>query len=126
MSFVVGLTGTHTATVRPEDTAHAAGNPGFHVLSTPILTLFCEIAGHNACVDHYPPGVSTVGIHNDLHHLAPTPVGRMVTVTATLAAIDGKRLTFEMTGDDGVSPIVRGIHERFLVDIEAFLAGIPA
>ena len=122
MDFEIGMTGVHTTAVGPKHTAHAVGNPGVEVLSTPMLTLFCEIAGHNAIVAVYDEGHTSVGFHNDLYHLAATPVGAVVTVTATLSAIENRRLTFTIDGHDEEQQIVKGVHELFIVRLDEFLA----
>ena len=122
MRFEIGMRGVHTVTVAMEHTAHAVGNPGVEVLSTPMLTLFSEIAGHDAVVAACEEGHATVGFHNDLRHLAATPLGAVVTVTAVLTKIDGKRLTFAIDGHDEACQIVTGIHERYLVRLDEFLA----
>ena len=62
------------------------------------------------------------GFHNDLNHLAATPLGAVVTVTATLTKIDGKRLSFAIDGHDEAGQIVGGIHERYVVRLDEFLA----
>jgi fluoroacetyl-CoA thioesterase len=123
MEFEIGKSGVHTTPVGPEHTAHAVGNPGVEVLSTPMLTLFCEIAGHNAVASAYDDGYTSVGFHNDLYHLAATPVGGIVTVTATLSSIDGRRLTLTIDGHDEDRQIVKGVHERVVVRLDEFLAG---
>jgi predicted thioesterase len=125
MAIAVGLKGVFTRTVAPEDTAHAQGNPGVHVLSTPTLSLFCEMACHDAVVRHFAPDQSTVGIHNDFWHLAATPVGETVRIEAELVEIDRKRLKFTIAGWDERNQIVRGIHERFLVNLPEFIAKLP-
>lgn len=125
MSFTVGMTGVRRLTVAEEDTAHAAGNPGVYVLSTPRLILLCEMACHDAIVGGFADGMSSVGVHNDIYHLAATPMGATAEVTATLKEIDRRKLTFEVTGHDERNRIVRGIHERILVNLEAFLASLP-
>ena len=122
MEFEIGRTGVHTTAVGPKHTANAVGNPGVEVLSTPMLTLFCEIAGQNAIVAVYDEGHTSVGFHNDLYHLAATPVGAVVTVTATLSAIENRRLTFTIDGHDEEQQIVKGVHERFVVRLDEFLA----
>ena len=124
MHFQIGMTGVHTTAVEQEHTAHAVGNPGVEVLSTPMLTLFCEIAGHNAIVDVYDKGYTSVGFHNDLYHLAATPVGSIVTVTATLLTIENRRLTFTIDGHDDEQQIVKGVHERSVVRLDKFLADV--
>lgn len=125
MNFTVGLTGVYRAVVTDEDTAAAMGNPGVHVLATPRLILFCEMAAYNAIAGEFDAETSSVGTHNDIYHLAATPVGEAVEITAVLKEIDRKRLVFEVTGHDERNPIVRGVHERFLVNLEDFLSRLP-
>ena len=120
--FTVGMKGVHVVRVEPQHTAHAWGNVGVPVLATPILILFCEIAGHNAIFRNFKPGEGSVGYHNDLWHLAATPVGGTVTVEATIREIDRKRLIFDVTGHDERAQVVRGTHERIVVDLDKFLA----
>ena len=122
MTFVIGMTGTHTAMVADAHTAHALGNDGVHVLATPMMILFCEIATHNTIAAQLTAGEASVGTHVDIHHLAATPVGGVVTVEATLTAIDDRRFTFAVEGRDDHRQICRGIHERVVVDRERFLA----
>ena len=116
--FTVGMKGVHVVRVEPQHTAHAWGNVGVPVLATPILILFCEIAGHNAIFRNFKPGEGSVGYHNDLWHLAATPVGGTVTVEATIREIDRKRLIFDVTGHDERAQVVKGTHERIVVDLD--------
>lgn len=126
MSFTVGMKGVRRLTVAEEDTAYAVGNTGVYVLSTPRLILLCEMACHDAIVGEFAEGMSSVGVHNDIYHLAATPMGGSVEVTATLTEIDRRKLTFEVTGHDERNQVVNGVHKRVLVDLEAFLAGLMA
>jgi predicted thioesterase len=120
--FAVGMRGVHSVRVEPQHTAHELGNVGVPVLATPMLILFCEIAGHDAIYRRFKPGEGSVGYHNDLWHLAATPVGGTVTVEATIREIDRKRLIFDVTGHDERAQVVRGTHERIVVDLDKFLA----
>ena len=122
MSFTVGMKGVRRVRVETAHTAHTLGNTGVHVLATPILVLFCEMAGHDAIYREFAPGESSVGYHNDLWHLAATPVGGLVTIEATIREIDRKRLIFDVTGHDDRAQIVKGTYERIVVDLEKFLA----
>ena len=125
MTFTLGMTGVHRCVVAAADTAHAMGNPGVHVLATPRLALFCEMASYNAIAPEFDDTTASVGIHLDLHHLAATPVGETVEISATLVEIDRRRHRFEITGHDDRNRIARGFHERFLVDLDEFLASLP-
>jgi len=78
-----------------------------------------------ACIDAINPHLDwpaeqSVGTHVDLSHEAATPPGLTVTVQGRLAAIDGRKLTFEVSADDGVDTICRGRHERVVIDVARF------
>ena len=66
------------------------------------------------------PREQTLGIHADISHLAPTPPGLTVHVKATLQKIEGRRLTFHITADDGVDTISEGTLGRYIIDADKF------
>jgi predicted thioesterase len=68
-----------------------------------------------------PAGSTTVGTRVELEHLAPTVVGRTVRAQARLAAVDGRRLSFEVSVSDGDETVARGRVERILVDRQRFV-----
>jgi predicted thioesterase len=51
-------------------------------------------------------------------HLAPTLLGMHVEITATVSAIEGRKITFEVSGKDDLEPIGSGTHTRFIVDVK--------
>lgn len=82
-----------------------------------------------ACVDAIAPYLDwprqqTVGTHIDVSHVAATPPGLTVTVRTLLAAVDGRRLSFEVDADDGVDVITTGRHERVVIDRDPFVARV--
>ncbi len=66
------------------------------------------------------PREQTVGTHVDVSHEAPTPPGLQVLARAELTAVDGARLTFDVSASDGVDRIGVGVHERAVIDAEDF------
>jgi predicted thioesterase len=124
MAIEPGLVGVIEVVVQPADTADALGNKGVHVLATPRLVALLELAAIRAVEAHLPPGDGTVGTRIDVRHLAATPVGMRATIRATLRAIDGRRLVFDIEGHDETERIVEGTHERFQIDQARFLARI--
>lgn len=68
------------------------------------------------------PREQTVGTHINVSHSAATPPGLVVTVKARLVEIDGRRLSFDIEAHDGVDPITKGTHERFVIDYARFSA----
>ena len=123
MTIKIGLTGTHRLDVEVRHTGAANGFPNLPVLSNPWLTLACEMACHDAIHRALDPGMASVGTHLDLFHLAPVAAGGTLIVDATVVEIDRRRLWFSVAGGDGDREVVRGTHDRFLVDLAQFLSG---
>lgn len=115
-----GLTGSASIVVTPALTANAFASGTVDVYATPALIGLLEAAAVNALAAHLPPGVTSVGTHLDVRHLAATPVGMTVTARATLTQVEGRRLVFTVEAADAVEPIASGAHERFLVDQARF------
>jgi fluoroacetyl-CoA thioesterase len=70
------------------------------------------------------PKEQTVGIGINVTHSAATPPGLTVTVKARLERVEGRKLTFSVSADDGIDKISEGVHERFLIDVEKFDAKV--
>jgi len=115
-----GLTNERTWTITEDHLASRYGSGLVDVLATPVLVAFCEETARGAVDPLLPEGETSVGTAIDLTHTAPTPPGLLVTVTARLTAVDGRRLTFEVEARDGVEPIGRARHERAIVERERF------
>ena len=64
----------------------------------------------------------TVGTKLDISHNSATPLGMKVWAESEITEIDGKRLVLKVTAFDEKGPIGQGIHERFIVTDERFLA----
>ena len=76
-----------------------------------------------ACLaPHLDPGERSVGTRIELAHMAATPIGMTVYIEATLTGIDRRRLTFDIHARDDNEEIGAGRHERFLINLEQFLA----
>ena len=122
MTIEIGLTGTYRLDVEAKHTGAANGFPGLPVLSNPWLTLACEMACHDSIHREFEPGMASVGSHLDLYHIAPVAAGGTLTVEARLIQIEHMRLRFSVAGEGGNREVVRGTHDRYLVDLERFLA----
>ena len=118
----VGMTGEKQELVTRENTAVQYGSGSVLVYATPAMVGLMEGACINAVDAHLPAGSSTVGIDLKIKHMAATPIGFTVRAEAELTEIDGKRLVFAVRAFDNQEKIGEGVHERFIVGVEKFLA----
>lgn len=117
-----GLIGEVAIAVSEDLTAAAYRNEGVDVLATPVVVWLVEAASVKALETALGPGQATVGTQVDLRHIAATPVGMRVTARSRVEAVDGRRIVFHADVWDGVEKIAAAGHERFVVDLERFLA----
>ncbi|MFF4173279.1 thioesterase family protein [Streptomyces sp. NPDC001744] len=122
-SSLVGTVARITHTVTDEDAATRWGND-LPVLATPVLLWLSEIAAMKVVEQAVGEGDMTVGLAHDSGHLAPTPVGDEVTVSATLTRVDGRELVFDVEARDSEAVVLRGRHTRALIDRKRFVARI--
>lgn len=122
--FPSDLEGIAITDVTAANTAVALGSGSVAVLATPALAALLEQAAVHALAPHLPNGITSVGVHLDVQHVAATPVGMAVQACAALVRQQGRRLWFEVSARDAVEPVAQGIHERVLVDSARFLARV--
>jgi predicted thioesterase len=121
---------TLTFTVTDADTAAAVGSGSLPVLGTSRLLAWCEAATCAAIEASLGDGETSVGTRMELEHLAPTPVGCSVEVTARVVRTDGRLRRFSVSarnvGAEGRPGKLAGSGEvtRVVVDAERFLARI--
>ena len=105
-------------TVKEEQTINRMGKPGAEVLSTPSLLALMEWSSIHSTDHLLPEGKTTVGYGVDqMRHLAPTPVGGQVTVTAELTEVDGNKLTYIVEAHEGDKFIGKAVHKRAIIPI---------
>jgi len=119
--FAVGAQAVREHVVRTEDCATNWEND-LPVLATPVLLWLAEVTSMKVIEDVLDPAEMTVGFkHDNAQHVAATPQGWTVTVTATVTEVDGRMLTFSVQAHDGVEVVYRGTHVRAVIDREKFL-----
>ena len=126
MSLTVGSKGRAEALVTEDKTAAAVGSGLVPVFATPYMVALMENAAVNAVQAGLEAGQGTVGTKLEVTHDAATPVGMKVWAEAELTAVEGKKLTFTVRAFDEAGPIGGGIHERFIITVDRFLAKAEA
>ncbi len=117
----MGLRGTATLKVAPEHTAQAFGSGSVPVFSTPRLVALVEQAAVNALAGRLEAGQTSVGRRIDIAHLSATPIGQTVRAEAEIAAVDGRRIRFNVAAWDEAEKVAEGVHDRIVVDEQRFL-----
>ncbi|MGY2875757.1 fluoroacetyl-CoA thioesterase [Marmoricola sp. URHA0025 HA25] len=119
-SELLGRSATRELVVSGTDTAVAVGSGNLPVLGTPVLLAWAE-AATCAALD-LPGGQTSVGTRVSLEHLAASPVGAAVSITATVAYVDGRLVRFTVEARMGEALVGSGEITRVVVDAERFMS----
>ncbi|MCD8073223.1 MAG: thioesterase family protein [Alistipes sp.] len=117
-----GRKATSQAIVDHTSTAASAGSGDLDVFATPSMVALMENAAMKCAAWGLPEGSTTVGTEINVSHTRATAIGRMVTATAVLQSVEGRRLTFNVSASDQGGKIGEGTHVRYIVDREKFLS----
>jgi fluoroacetyl-CoA thioesterase len=86
------------------------------VYATPRMVSDVEYACRDFLLAHLDAGEDSVGAHVSIDHLAATPLGLTVEISAQVVEVDRRKVTFEFTVHDPVEQCGRGKHVRFVVE----------
>jgi fluoroacetyl-CoA thioesterase len=91
------------------------------VFSTPAMIGLMEGTCVRLTAPYLDECENTVGMHVDVHHLAPTKIGQSVTMTAEILEIDGNKIRYAVSAfnDAGVK-IGEGKHRRAVIQTKKF------
>lgn len=117
-----GVQGREELIVEQKDTAARYGSGLVEVYATPAMVALMEKTCLQSVLPFLPEGHGTVGVKVNISHSKATPVGMQVVCESDLIEVDRRRLVFEVVARDEVGEIGRGIHERFVIDTEKFMA----
>jgi fluoroacetyl-CoA thioesterase len=96
------------------------------VYATPRLVSDIELTCRNLILEHADPGEDSVGMEIALKHLAPSLPGMTVEVTVRVAAVDRRKISFEVSARDELDEISAGTHARFVVDVAKTIERVKA
>ncbi len=87
------------------------------VYATPRLVSDIEFTCRDLLIEHCDAGEDSVGAEIALKHLAATLLGSTVEITVKVAAVDGRKVVFEVAASDELEQISAGTHTRYVVDL---------
>ncbi|MDQ3615827.1 MAG: thioesterase [Actinomycetota bacterium] len=125
-----GQSATLEFTVGNDDTSAAVGSGDLRVLGTPRLLAWCEAATVAAIGSALTEQQTSVGTRVTLEHLAASPVGERVGVTASVVYVDGRLVRFEVVAERGTvqgaeqQVVAHGEVTRVVVDRERFMTRV--
>jgi len=119
--ITTGLTATVSLEVADGDTAVAQGSGTLPVLATPRVVALVEEAAVAAVDGLLDDTHTTVGMTVQLDHLAPTSTGHTVVANATVEAVNGRRVSFQVQVADDRGLVAVGRVTRVVVEIDRFM-----
>ena len=122
MSITIGTKGEARTKVTEQNTAQAMGSGSLPVFATPAMAALMEQAAYTSLLPYLDNGQGSVGISLTLSHSSASPLGMNIRAESTVTEVDGKKITFSVSAYDDAGPIGEGVHQRFLIDNERFLA----
>jgi predicted thioesterase len=118
----MGMKKTIKLEVADKDLASAMGSGSLPVYATPAMSCLMEKAAAELAEPFMPEGWTTVGMSMAVQHESPTPVGMQVRAEAEVTAVEGRKISYKIMAYDGSGEIGRGVHERFAVQKDRFMA----
>ena len=115
-----GLVGEADETVSSSRTAAFFGSGLVAAYGTPAMVALMENATVAALHKYLGPGQTSVGTEVCIKHIAATPVGMHARSRATVTAVDGRQVTFQVEAWDDREKIGEGTVKRFVVDESRF------
>ena len=112
---------SQTIEVQESQTAESLGSGLLAVFSTPALIALMENTAMK--IIELTDDLSSVGTFISVHHLKASPVGESITCKAQLTENEGRKYKFAIQAFDSSGELIgEGIHERFVINIEKFMA----
>lgn len=111
-----GVSRTNRHTVDRDRSIGFMGEEG-RVYGTPYLVRDIEQTCRDLLLEHGDPGEDSVGTDIAIKHVAPTLLGMSVEIKVTVSAVDGRKVSFDVSARDEIEPICSGTHGRFVVDV---------
>jgi predicted thioesterase len=115
-TLLPGLARTESITIDRHRTIDFMGED-LRIYATPEVLRDIEFTCRNLLLEHCDPGEDSVGTGVEFDHSAATPIGMQVTITVTVASVEGRRVVLNVVAHDEVEQIASGRHTRFIVDI---------
>lgn len=116
-----GIVGEADEDISTSRTAAFFGSGLVPAYGTPAMVALMENSAVAAIQKYLGPGQTSVGTDVCIKHLAASPVGMRARARATVTAVNGRRIEFQIEAWDDREKIGEGTHARFVVDEARFM-----
>ena len=106
-------------TVSEKDTALAMGSGGLEVFATPAMIALMENAAFTLLKND---GSDSVRTEMNVKHTRACLTGSKVYATAKVTSVNGNWVNFEVAAFDEKGEIGNGVHTRYIIDAQKFMA----
>ena len=120
-----GVSRTSRITVDRDRTIAFMGEEA-RVYATPRLISDIEMTCRQLLLEHSDEGEDSVGVEITLKHQAATLMDSIVEITATVTAVDRRKVVFEVSARDEIDQISTGTHARFVVNLDKRVEALRA
>ena len=121
----VGATATRRITIDAPRTIDFLGET-LRVYATPELVRDIEVSCREFLLGFADAGEDSVGVGINITHSGATLVGMNVDINITVAAVEGRKVSFAVVVRDDAEEISRGEHGRFVVDVAKLRSRVAA
>jgi fluoroacetyl-CoA thioesterase len=124
MRNLVGVRHVESIVVDDHTAVSFLGHPDARVLGTPWMILWMERTSRDAVKPLLPEGWDTVGTVVNVRHQSAAKLGERVTFRAEVVEQSERRLVFQVAAETAHGVVGDGLHERALIDVQRFAAGL--
>ncbi len=118
----IGQSATTEIIVTAAFSARTMGSGSIDVYATPAMIAHMEKAATMVINPHIDSTQTSVGVEMNIKHLKALGLGARVQASATITAIEEKRITFAVQAHAGDTLLGEGTHIRYIVDTDRFMS----
>lgn len=104
--------------VTADQTITLGGDPRATVFATPFMIMLMERAAREALRPFLNEGEESVGIDVNIRHVGGAPLGASVHAVATVTAVEGRKIAFDVAAYEGEKLLGEGTHKRMVVELD--------
>lgn len=120
--IIIGTVCEKKEIVEKSKLASVVGSGNIDVYATPMMIALMEGCASAGLSQFLDDNETSVGISIGTSHVKASKLGSEIVAKSKITEVDGKKVSFEIEAYDNDILIGKGVHDRFIVDIEKFMS----